>query len=561
MEWLLDSRQMKSIDEYSINNIGIPSLVLMERAALAVKDRIVSLSFTACCAQALNLRVLCICGRGNNGADGLAVARLLSQAGFEAEIMLAGGDKEGTDEYETQRRIVKNMGLVHRNSVHMEEYDYIVDAIFGIGLSRNVTGVYRDIIENINQAKNAAPHIKIISVDIPSGISADDGKVMGVAVRADETVTFGYNKLGLVMFPGAGYAGNVTAADIGFADRGIADMNFADKTVSMMNLTKEYSQEKGRREKYGTATAAYTYTIEDIKNIPKRRANVDKGKCGKILIAAGSKDMGGAACMSAGAAYRSGAGLVRVYTHADNREVLLGTVPEVIPVVYSDIYTDKDKEALRDSCRWADCIVVGPGLSCDDTACGILRTVLENADGKVVIMDADALNIVAADKDFRELVKNCAKRRSQICVENHNGAETCGCIIITPHVGEMSRLLGTDIAYIKENPVESAVTLANELSVICVLKDARTVVTDGKHIYINTTGNSGMATAGSGDVLTGVMAGMAEAGFDTYFEAAAMAVNVHGVSGDMCRSRLGAYGMKAWDIIEQLPEVYKIGEI
>lgn len=541
MKWLLNSRQMKGVDEYSINNIGIPSLVLMERAALAVKDRIVSMSCTACCASDRNLRVLCVCGRGNNGADGLAAARLLSQAGFDAEIMLAGGDKEGTSEYETQRRIVKNMGLVHRNSVHMEEYDYIVDAIFGIGLSRDVAGVYRDIIENINQAKEAAPHIKVVSVDIPSGISADNGKVMGTAVKADETVTFGYNKLGMVMFPGAEYAGNVTVADIGFA--------------------KKYSYEEDSCEKYGAETAAYTYTAEDVKNIPKRRDDVDKGKCGKILIAAGSKNMGGAACMSAGAAYRSGAGLVRVYTHSANRDVLLGAVPEAIPLVYSDIYTDEDEKVLKASCQWADCIVAGPGLSCDDTACRILRIVLENAEGKIVIMDADALNIVAADKEFRGLVKDFAKRRIKDCAKNQDGTKDCGCIIVTPHVGEMSRLLEMDISSIKESPVESAAALANELSVICVLKDARTVVTDGKHIYINTTGNSGMATAGSGDVLTGIMAGLAAAGFNTCFEAAAMAVNVHGVSGDMCRLRLGAYGMKAWDIIEQLPEVYRIGEM
>lgn len=551
MKLLLNSRQMKSVDEYSINDIGIPSLVLMERAALAVKDRIMSMSYTACCVSAPNLRILCVCGRGNNGADGLAAARLLSQAGFDTDIMLADGGKNGTSEYETQRRIVENMGLAHRNNVHMEEYDYIVDAIFGIGLSRDVSGVYRDIIENINQAKNAAPHIKVVSVDIPSGVSADDGKVMGVAVKADETVTFGYNKLGLVMFPGAKYAGNVTVADIGFAEAG-----FADKNVPKMGLAKKCSIGK-----CGVEAAAYTYTIEDIKNIPRRHDDVDKGKCGRILIVAGSKNMGGAACMSACAALRSGAGLVRVYTHANNREVLLGAVLEAVPLVYSDIYTDEDEKALEASCRWADCVVVGPGLSCSDTARQILRIVLQNSDGKVVIMDADALNIVAAHKDFRELVKNCAKSRKQKCGENHDSEKACGCIIITPHVGEMSRLLGTDVSSVKENPIESAVTLANELSVICVLKDARTVVTNGKGVYINTTGNSGMATAGSGDVLTGIMAGMTEAGFDTYFDAVVMAVNVHGVSGDMCRSRLGVYGMKAWDIIERLPEVYRIGEM
>jgi len=539
MEWLLNSRQMKSVDEYSINSIGIASLVLMERAALAVRDKIVSMSGTACCSQTHNLRVLCVCGRGNNGADGLAVARLLAQAGFDAEIMLAGGDKEGTAEYEAQRHIVKNMGLVHRNSVHMEEYDYIVDAIFGIGLSREVEGAYRDIIDNINLAKTASPHIKVVSVDIPSGISADDGSVMGVAVKADNTVTFGYNKLGMVMFPGEEYAGDITVADIGFAD-----IDWSGKN------------------------AAYTYNADDVKNIPVRRADADKGKCGKVLIVAGSKNMGGAACMSAGAAYRSGAGLVRVYTHENNRDVLLMRVPEAIPVVYSDNYTSDEEEALKSSCNWADCIVVGPGLSCDASARRILKTVLDNAEKKVVVMDADALNITALDSDFRQLVKNCAGSTEQYGgVQNDKARQSDNVqrgganIIMTPHIGEMSRLIGTDISSIKKNPVECAEALANELSVICVLKDARTVVTDGEHIYINTTGNSGMATAGSGDVLTGIMAGMLEAGFDTYFEAAAMAVNVHGLSGDMCRRKLGTYGMKAWDIIEELPEVYKIGEM
>lgn len=528
MEWLLNSRQMKSVDEYSIGNIGIPSIVLMERAALAVKDRILSMSYTACCASFHKLRVLCVCGKGNNGADGLAVARLLSQAGFETEIMLAGGDKEGTGEYEIQRHIIKNMGLVHRNSVHMKEYDYIVDAIFGIGLSREVAGTYREIIEDINRAKASAPDIKVVSVDIPSGISADTGHVMGAAVKADETVTFGYNKLGMKLFPGAEYAGNITVADIGFAVMSFEE--YADKGEAV----------------------AYTCSADDIRNIPRRRDDADKGKCGKILIVAGSKNMGGAAFMSARAAYRSGAGLVRVYTHTDNREVLLRHVPEAIPVVYSDEYTGENEKELVASCRWADCIVIGPGLSCDDTAKRILKVVLDNADKDAMVMDADALNIVAADSEYREMVRACAERRKQ---------RGRGCVIMTPHIGEMSRLLKADIASVKDNPIGSGKKLAEELAVICVLKDARTVVTDGKQIYINTTGNSGMATAGSGDVLTGIMAGMLEAGFDTYFDAAVMAVNVHGVSGDMCRQEMGAYGMKAWDIIEHLPEVYKIGEI
>lgn len=508
--YLLNGEQMKAVDAYSIDTVGIPVLVLMERAALAVTTRIRE------CARRKDLRILCVCGSGNNGADGMAVARQLIEAGFQAEVLCVDGmEKKGTAEAEVQKNILHNMGAVFRNNVHFDEYDFIVDAIFGIGLSRAVTGVYAETIEQINAAAKRTPALRIVSVDIPSGIHAGSGQIMAHAVRAHETVTFGFLKLGQVLYPGAAYAGKVTVSKIGFA------------------------------RKMFPADTAYTYSAEDLNTIPVRPADSNKGSCGKILIVAGSANMGGAACLSAQAAYRSGCGLVRVFTHENNRVPLLNRVPEAVLQTYDEL-TESVQDSLgklMESCEWADCIVLGPGLSTGPLAVKIVRTVLESKGRAVLIVDADALNLIACDKTLRQQLKTYTA-----------GISGRG-VIVTPHMGEMSRLVEEEIKIIKKEPLKYAAKLAEELSGICVLKDAATVVTEGSRTYVNTSGNSGMSTAGSGDVLTGVMAGMVSAGFDSLQDAAAMAVYVHGLAGDSCRERIGVYGMKAWDIAEAVPEV------
>lgn len=508
--YLLDGEQMKAVDSYSIGTIGIPSLVLMERAALAVTARIRE------CAQRKDISILCVCGSGNNGADGMAAARLLIQAGFHTEVLCVGGmEKEGTAEAEVQKNILHNMGAVFRNNVRFDEYDFIVDAIFGIGLSRAVTGVYAEVIEQINAAAEEKPEMKIVSVDIPSGIHAGSGQIMAHAIRAHETVTFGFLKLGQVLYPGAGYAGKVTVAEIGFI------------------------------QKVQPENTVYTYSEEDLYRIPVRAADTNKGTCGKVLIAAGSKNMGGAACLSAQAAYRAGCGLVRVFTHENNRFPLLSRVPEAILQTF-DGQPETVQESLRqlsESCKWADCIVLGPGLSTGTMAAKIVRTVLESGSTAKLITDADALNLIAADRALWQQLKA------------YTGGLKGGGAIVTPHMGEMSRLVGKDIKTIKQAPLEYAAKLAKELSCVCVLKDAATVVTDGVRTFVNTSGNCGMSTAGAGDVLTGVMAGMATAGFTSLQEAAAMAVYVHGLAGDKCREQYGVYGMKASDIAEAVPKV------
>jgi len=508
MEYVLNSIQMKAIDDYSIKKTGIPSVVLMERAALAVSDELFKMEKGS---------VLVVCGRGNNGADGLAVARILSQRGFEVDILLVS-DNEGTEEYNIQKSIIINMGLHCVNKAADATYDYIVDAIFGIGLSREVTGHYKDIIEDINSL-NAYR----LAVDIPSGINASTGEVMGIAVKADKTVTFGYKKIGLLCGRGKFYSGIVTVKDIGFVCGDVF------RTLDVRT---------------------FAIDMKDIQRLPKHAADYDKGKCGKTLIIAGSKEMCGAACLSARAAFRAGCGLVRVFTHIDNRTPLMVKVPEALPEVY-DSYTEREAAQLEEMIAWADCIVAGPGLSTrreavriiNDTIRFIEQGIWETA--KTLIFDADALNIIAADSSLMVRLKHCDRAR----------------IIITPHIGEAARLLREDIVAVKEHPIASGIKLFEMMCDACVLKDAATITAGSSGVYINTSGNCGMATAGAGDVLTGIMAGVACLYKNEKNRAvppewiAATAVYIHGCCGNVCKQNIGINGTVAWDIAEAVTKL------
>ena len=531
MKYVLSSKQMKQVDDHSIHYIGIPSVVLMERAALAVADEFLNMKKGS---------VLVVSGSGNNGADGLAVARILYQRGFDVDILLVS-DKEGTKEYAIQKSIIENMGMSLVNKVADATYDYIVDAIFGIGLSREITGYYKEVINVINHI-----HSYKIAVDIPSGINASTGEVMGVAVKVDKTVTFGYNKIGMLCGKGKNYCGTIVVKDIGF----ICD-----------NMRLDID----------------TFSIDrnDICQLPKHKSDYDKGKCGKTLIIAGSKDMCGAACLSAKAAFRSGCGLVRVFTHADNKIPLIVKVPEVISDIYND-YTDKDAIHLKELIEWADCIVIGPGLSTQESSVRIVNDVIYFMAKatwnipKTFVFDADALNIIAAQnpqltsKSFEIQPLNPSLNDQQPVnlslvqqleyIKQQNKAH----IIITPHIGEASRLLKKDILQVKEHPIESAKKLYAMMCNACVLKDYATVTTGNDGTYINTSGNCGMATAGSGDVLTGVIAGIVclykyEAASPEWI--AAMAVYIHGCAGDICKGEKGVNGTMAWDIAEAIAKL------
>lgn len=510
MRYLTDSHTMKSVDACSIQEFGIPSVVLMERAALGVSAflrRIIAENKE----KESSIKVVCVCGSGNNGADGIAVARQLNENGICVDVVLAG-TSSGTDEYRLQKSIAEKLGIQcaeYDSNIDFAEYDYIVDAIFGIGLSRKIEGRYAKIIQAVNSARDKGT-AKVVAVDIASGISADNGQIQGVAVCADYTVTFGYNKTGIMFYPGASYSGSVEVVNAGFVTDDILHRKVED---------------------FGSV---FTYDDEDMGRLIVRKPDSNKGTYGRTLIIAGSKNMGGAAILSASAAYRSGTGLVKVLTHEVNKTALLCRMPECLISTYQDNMPLATE--LKTDFEWAKSIAAGPGLSMNGVAAEITRYVLER-DDKVRILDADALNIIAAEH-----------------IDYKGSSE--GKIIITPHIMEMSRLTGKTVTDIKEHMIETAKEYAIEHSCICVLKDARTVVTDGHKVYINCTGNDGMSTGGCGDVLTGLISGMTAMGLDA-FEAACLSVYVHGKAGDYAAADKGRAGMTAADISEAIAYVLK----
>lgn len=504
MRYILGKHAMQYVEDYSIKEMGLPSLVLMERAALAVADAVAKR-----CQE--HTRVLICCGVGNNGADGLAVARLLWQKNISVEVQVVGDLERSTQEFRTQFPITQGLGVSVGNLglcaeyIKKEKYDIIVDALFGIGLSRPIHGEWRDWIEWINQS-----NAYVVSIDIPSGISADSGAVMGCAVRADLTVTFGYEKLGTAMYPGKDYAGEVQVCDIG-----LIETDF-----------------------YGPH--ACTYEPSELKYLPERAARSHKGDFGKVLVIAGSENMSGAAYLCAKAAYRMGAGLVRILTPEENRIILQTSLPEAILSTYqTDPFT---VNGLNEVLSWPNAIVIGPGLGKGDHVRSLVSYVLQYSLVPIVI-DADALNVIA---DNPNMTMHLSYKR----------------VIVTPHIMEMSRLTGRRWQEIRETMVETAVNYSRKTGAVCVLKDARTVVTDGRddeRFYLNTSGNCGMATAGSGDVLSGILGALLAVNMLPMY-AAMLGVYIHGLAGDEAAKRLGTYAMMAGDIIESISQVTQMRE-
>lgn len=501
MEYILTAAEMKKCDETASLTYGIPSLVLMERAALETVRIILD-------RYGNDIYVGVVAGCGNNGGDGVAIARILKEYGVGAEIHLIGDRKKCSPETRHQLDTAKSLGIPIHFGLDNTIYDVIVDAIFGIGLTRVVEGVYRDAIQAINESR-----AKVVSVDIPSGIHSDDGSVMGIAVNADLTVTYAYRKLGQVLYPGTQYAGEVICVPIG-----IPEEAFGERKNGIV-----------------------TFNRQDLK-LPARKPDGNKGSFGKVLLVAGSRNMGGACQLSALSTYRIGAGMVRVFTAEENREILLKKVPEVIVNTYQDngnsTLSLSEQELLKDGIGWADVIVIGPGLSVSEKAASILEYVLLEKE-KPLVIDADALNLLASKPEFLQMLE---KGRNEYNQE----------IILTPHLGEFARLIKHPVAELQKDVLGYCKAFVKKYCVTLVCKDARTFVAKQyKMTYVNTSGNDGMATAGSGDVLTGIIAGLMAQGMEG-FEAAVMGAYVHGLAGDYARDKTSAYYIMAQDIIDSL---------
>ncbi|MDD6183853.1 MAG: NAD(P)H-hydrate dehydratase [Lachnospiraceae bacterium] len=494
MQYLLNAKEMKQADTNTIEHFRVPSLVLMERAALKVVEVIEE--------ERLNTgHTLIVCGCGNNGGDGLAVARMLRQKGAEVTVCLLGDYEKCSPQTKQQYDILIAYGVEIQKEIPEREYTLVIDAIFGIGLSRDVEGNYRDAILKMNEISADK-----LAVDIPSGIHSDSGRIMGCSFFAEHTVTFAYNKLGLNLYPGAEAAGKITVAEIG-----ITEESFLGKEPQTI-----------------------AFTEEDLTGLPKRQAESNKGTYGKVLVIAGNEQMAGAAYFSAKAAYLCGCGLVKVVTHENNKTMLHTKLPEALIQTYEG--KKAEKESLIEAVNWADVIVVGPGLGQSPLSENILKTVLKTASVPMVL-DADALNLLAKERELLKLP--------------HTD------LIVTPHLGEMARLADMPVDYIKKNLILTAEEFAREYNVICVLKDARTIISIpyGK-TYVNLSGNHGMATGGSGDVLTGMIAGLLAGGVSPE-TAAALGVYLHGKAGDTAAGKAGHYSLMASDILDGISEVTK----
>lgn len=492
MKYLVSSQEMKEFDKNTIEYFGVPSMVLMERAALSVFEQI-SRRFSQ------KDSILVICGAGNNGGDGFALARLLFLAGYPVNLYLPMKMDKMTEETRCQYNSAKRYEIPITET--LGKYDIIVDALFGIGLSRPLEGRLKELIGWCNSQEAVR-----LAVDIPSGISADTGAVLGEAFLADITVTFGFAKIGQALYPGARYCGELFTADIG-----IDEKSMLKKTPGMSYMEDE-----------------------DIrKYFPRRKKDSNKGTYGKVLVIAGSDQMAGAAYFSAKAAYLAGCGLVQIFTPKANRDVLLTMLPEAIVTVYDS--NEPDIKLLREKTEWADVVLIGPGIGTGDSAVCLLKEVLSRK-GKQVVMDADALNILAKDMDLLR--------------ESENS------VIVTPHLGEMSRLTGETIPDIKESLPAHAKDFVKQYGVVCVLKDARTVIGTAEGLYVNLSGCDGMASGGSGDVLAGLITGLLAQHISPE-TAAVLGTFLQGRAGEEAATEKGNASMLAGDMLEKLPCVIK----
>ncbi len=490
MKRILTAQQMRQADQAAMDQ-GLPSLVLMERAAMAVVEEIRSHDFDLS-------RVCVICGTGNNGGDGVAIARILQDYGYHPALYSPGDPAKYSPQMACQMEVARKRGIPCLKTLVPSSCSLIVDALFGIGLHRPVTGSYAALIQAINDSD-----CQVVSVDIPSGVHTDTGQVLGKAIRADLTVTFARGKPGLYLYPGASYAGQVLVREIG-----IPVDDFPPKDKGLWTLEKE-----------------------DLRRIPPREESGNKGSFGKLLVIAGSRQICGAAYLAARAALMTGLGMVKIYTSEVNRTCLATLLPEALLAVYRE--EDWDPQDLDRELAWADGVLIGPGIGLSQFSARLMEHFLAR-NHLPCVMDADALNLLAQNTDWWEKV-------------------TFPCTI-TPHAAEMSRIAGKSLEQIKENPREEASTFARLHGVTCVLKDARTLIALPKGgCFLNLSGNSSLATAGSGDVLAGICAGLMLQYPHLSVSPAALAVYIHGLCGELAGERKSKSSAIAGDILEAIP--------
>lgn len=489
------AQNIRDLDSYCIKKLGIPGIVLMENAALKILKHIESNKFK---------NYIIVCGKGNNGGDGLVVARHLMSQGMQVKIFIVGNNNPSED-FLINYNILKNIKAniieikgeeelnILRNSI--KENSFVLDGIFGTGLKRKVEGLFKEVISIINEESNYT-----LAIDIPSGLHSDSGKILGVAVKANKTISFVMYKRGFFSYDARNYIGQVVVESIGMPQIALETINEKETYVE-----KEFI----------------------YKNLKKRDPLAHKGDFGRVLIFAGSRGFTGASVIATKSAVKSGAGLVTVCTEEDVLESVSSRLLEAMSIA-------NNSKSIEEYIKKADAIAIGPGMGNKSETLNVVKKVLRHRNCPVII-DADGINVL---KDNLEL----------LTMENKYP------IILTPHLGEFSRILGKDIGEIKEYRLDMAKEFSKKYGVILLLKGFNTVITNGEELYINSTGNSAMANGGMGDCLTGIIASLIGQGYEP-LKATAMAAFIHGYIGE--RLSVQQFVVTAEDIINNLPKFIK----
>ncbi len=505
---LISADEMQAIDQGAIQTLGVPGTVLMENAGSAATEIF--------CREFGDLfpgPVLIVAGKGNNGGDGYVMARRLAEQGWNVQTLVLGQAEAIQGDAAVMLGIQRKMNLPTsfildgdqlRNGIDLAAPEVIVDALLGTGLKATVTGLYAEAIDLINSSG-----VPVFSVDIPSGVDASNGRICGSAVQADLTVTFDQAKIGHGSYPGAGCVGALEVVDIGIPRFGRPEL---------------------------TSKVLLTGAEQARDWLPSRSSAGHKGSFGHLLLLAGSPGKTGAAALAGAAALRSGCGLVTAAVPAAVHAILEVKLTEVMTSPLADregLLCLQAKPALEKLLIGRQALAIGPGLGQSDDLKELLRWLVVEANLPLVI-DADGLNLLAGQLD---------------CLQQRQGPLP----VLTPHPGEMARLCGRSVAEIEADRFQLAVDFAARHKVVLLLKGPRTLIADPEGaVCINSSGNDGLSSGGSGDVLTGLLGGLLAQGLDS-FAAAALAAWLHGRAAERIARHQGTAGMAASDLLPQLP--------
>ena len=510
---VVTAQEMRQIDQQAIEHIGIPGAVLMEHAGTAVV-RAIRQHFPEC------QRIAVIVGKGNNGGDGLVVARQFAHAGQPVQIFLVSPPESFAGDALTNLQIAQNLNLPITSVLAEDELeaaksqiasvDLIVDSIFGTGLRGGVHGFIGDIITYINKTERP-----VIAIDLPSGLSADTGMAEGACIQASYTVAMGLPKRGNLIQLGATFTGKLEVADIGFPP----------SVIDTQNIQINWTQPS-----------------DAARILPPRPIHSHKGTYGRVYVVAASTGMTGAAALTSTGALRVGAGLVTLGAPKSLNPILEVKLTEAMTVPLPEtaegsLALEAKSHIIETVERTKSVLAIGPGLSQHPETVALVHSLIRESNAPIVI-DADGVNALSKSK---EILSSLSPQT-----------------VLTPHPGEMARLIGGTVEALERERVGIAQRFAETHNITLVLKGAPTVIARGNgEVWINSTGNAGMATGGMGDILTGLIAGLIAQKVSP-FDAAVLGVYLHGLAGDIVAESIGMHGLMAGDVLNSVPKAIKL---